>query len=830
MDVRSFSPLRATTLVWQSRPGTWALTVICKATFVLKPGEATLAPEQEEINESDDHWNDDASRSVRIPGDLAPAKPRADVTLVGHAFVPGRTQTRRLMTRLIVGEIDKSIEVVCDRVIGADGTIQEGARFHRMALSYERAAGGPGTANPAGMRPEARDMYARRALPNVQRPDAHITSIDEVIEPVGFGPLGARWPNRLRLIGNDPNNLPDLKSPVLSERFELTYYNHAPEDQQLTTLRENERIVLENLHPDHPRLVTNLSGLRPAVFIQNGRLHRHRVNMRADTLWIDTDRAIVTVTFRGQVPLVRPDEVGTVLVALQEGATPPTFVDVERLSSPPAAGASKPAPQERTVVGFEIPNPPTANSGTPFGANNPWSEETMTAPAFAPLAGTVGAHAPAWLAPGASAPTSTVGAQPAPQVVPQHASQPPAIAPQPQLAPPRAPSVPPPPPAAMKPPPRPADVAPAPPASAPRSGAFAGQNTPPPPLVSTPTSRRAVPSAAPTWSPTNTGETVGMKAAAAAATVAVAASADAQSGAVAASNAAAGSAPWDAVRRDRKLAGDVDTRLEPEEQTKEQLQLLWFDPNISPRLRRVSRWKPVLDELEEAPPDRALDGADTGHDPSEIDDMREVFEIIAHGERTDARGLEEVLQRATRDDGKFLPPLALVTGELEVCFDERATLKAAIALSSPLIAPTDEALKASITSARELLTLDPDLPSTVSEAALKRIQEAFAREKKTLPPDHLDVQMDRVLLNARAYQKRALFGDEFVRTLLRWPGVEAPAIVYVPADGAKKLPLFRRFRVRLVVEIHPAQDASETRPQALRTYALARSTGIPKSV
>lgn len=826
MDVRSFSPLRATTLVWQSRPGTWALTVICKATFVLKPGEATPAPEQEEINESDDHWNDDVSRSVRTPCDLAPAKPRADVTLVGHAFVPGRAQTRRLMTRLIVGEIDKSIEVACDRVIGADGTIQEGARFHRMALGYERAAGGPGTPNPTGMRLDARDMYARRALPNLQRPDAHISSIDETIESVGYGPLGARWPNRLRFIGNDPNNIPDLKSPVLSERFELTYYNHAPEDQQLATLRENERIVLENLHPDHPRLVTNLSGLRPAVFIQNGRLHRHRVNMRADTLWIDTDRALVTVTFRGQVPLVRPDEVGTVLVALQEGATPLSFVDMERLAAGSNANAAKPGPQERTVVGFEIPNPPTANSATPFGANNPWSEETMTAPAFAPLAGTVGAHAPAWLAQGAAAPNSAPAAQATPQAAPPHPPQPPAIPPQPPLTPPRAASVPPPPPAAMKPPPRPADFG-APPGSTPRSGAFTGQGVPPPPLVGTPTSRRAVPSAAPTWSPANTGETLGMKAAAAAATAAATASTDAQSGTVAASNAAAGAAPWDAVRRDRKLGADVEARVEPEEQTKEQLQLLYFDPKIPPRLRRVSRWKPVLDELEEAPPDRALDGADTGHDPSEIDDMREVFEIMAHGERTDARGLDELLRRATRDDGKFLPPLALVTGELEVCFDERATLKAAIALSSPLVAPTDEALKSAITSAREWLTLDPDLPPTVSEAAMKRIHEAFVREKKTLTPEHLDAQMDRVLLTARAYQKRSLFGDEFVRTLLRQPGSEAPAIVYLPADAAKKLPLFRRFRVRLIVEIHPVQDASETRPAALRTYALARSTSVP---
>src|SRR3954471_18482006 len=111
MDIVSTCPLRAALVSWQPRPGTSLLTVVCMATFELLPGESPLSPEQDAPSEDDNYWNDDETRSLRAPSDLAPFKARAEVLLVGHAFAPQRRPARSLLVRLCVGDVDKSIAV-----------------------------------------------------------------------------------------------------------------------------------------------------------------------------------------------------------------------------------------------------------------------------------------------------------------------------------------------------------------------------------------------------------------------------------------------------------------------------------------------------------------------------------------------------------------------------------------------------------------------------------------------------------------------------------------------------------------------------------------------
>src|SRR5262245_36707106 len=152
MELVSVSPLRVTSLLWQKGPAAWVLTVICKATFDLAPGESPLAPDQEAPNETDNYWDADVTRRLYAPSDLAPLKVPADVVLVGSADAAGGVPARSLVARLIASKIDKSIECFCDRVVSHDGSMQEGAGFKRMPLVYERAAGGPGTVNPVGVR------------------------------------------------------------------------------------------------------------------------------------------------------------------------------------------------------------------------------------------------------------------------------------------------------------------------------------------------------------------------------------------------------------------------------------------------------------------------------------------------------------------------------------------------------------------------------------------------------------------------------------------------------------------------------------------------------
>src|ERR1700682_1494030 len=108
MEVRSTCALPVASLLWQ-RTSTWVFTVVCRGTVVLRPGEPTLAREQEAPSEEDSFWDDDPARSLRCPSDLAPLKPRADVLLVGRAFAPRGQPVRSLVARLALGDVDKSI-------------------------------------------------------------------------------------------------------------------------------------------------------------------------------------------------------------------------------------------------------------------------------------------------------------------------------------------------------------------------------------------------------------------------------------------------------------------------------------------------------------------------------------------------------------------------------------------------------------------------------------------------------------------------------------------------------------------------------------------------
>src|SRR4051812_42454102 len=107
MDILASPPFRATSLVWQPRPGAWVLTVVCKATFVLLPGESKVARDPDPPNDTDDHWNDDEDRSLHGASDLVPFKRRADVVLVGHAYAPEMRPVSSLIARLVTAGLDK---------------------------------------------------------------------------------------------------------------------------------------------------------------------------------------------------------------------------------------------------------------------------------------------------------------------------------------------------------------------------------------------------------------------------------------------------------------------------------------------------------------------------------------------------------------------------------------------------------------------------------------------------------------------------------------------------------------------------------------------------
>lgn len=808
MELVSVCPLRTTSILWQKGPTAWVLTVICKATYLLLPGESQLAPDQEAPNEADNHWDDDISRSVYAPSDMAPLKVRADVILVGSAFAPGGVPTRSLNARLVVNKIDKTIECHADRVVAHDGSIQEGTGFTRMPLVYERAAGGPGTSNPVGVRRDARDGYGRIALPNLQQPGRSPTA-PEGLEPVGFGPIAPRWPARLDKLGRHaPTWSPrDWAQRPLPGDIDFAHFNVAPPDQQIAVLRENERLVLEHLHREHARLMTALPGVRPCAFVEGRSGAPFRLPMHADTLWIDSDRALLAVTWRRQLPLDRPDEQGRIVVAMEQPGQTLTWSDVEPLMhagdksdhptlappvhQPPAA----PPPSERTsaAMPMHMMRPPAAT--LPFATVESPTSSTMQYSQPAPRAGDgardsalpfiasqmgnatspLAAAAPPWSAP-----------KPPPRSEPDSAVY--AVAPLPPPVPPPLP-----PPAAVAPP---APLAPPAPAA-----------LPVPALVDSPWASAGGASgsanvAAPTFA----------KGAAAASVLG-------------ASNAAATKDTWGTPRPEPVKIAPLPVAAAPaREGSGDILELLWFDPDSVPRVRRTREWKPILDALEQRPVDRDLDDPALASEPMEMEDRREVFEVLAHGLSTDGVGVERTLDAGVRADGKFVPQLALLSAELGFEFDELGTLRATVATVSPMVTPADEALKAAVESAKEFLkTADELTPPAVADSMTARVREAFAQSKRTVPETHLEEQTDRVLLSQRRYQKRIVFGAPHLRCLVR-AADDPPIPAYLPESLAKKLPMFQRFRGRLIAEVHQQADQYETHRAALRVVALARAT------
>ena len=836
MNVISVGPFLTGSVVWRSAPDAWMLTVVAKGTFTLKPGKLSLAAEQQTVFTRECHWGADEARSVHAPSDLVPFKRRVDVVLVGHAFAPRAVPTQSLVARLHVGEVDKAIEVHADRALTREGVIREGTSWASMPLLYERTAGGPGTWNPVGVSLEAPpDAYGQRLLPNLQPKAAAPVDPTQPFEPTSFGPIAAAWRvrhDKLRRRAEEWNEASFEDVPI-GDDFDASYFQVAPMDQQLDALRDEEAIVLENLHAEHPRLATQLSGLQPKAFVDVPGQTPRDLRLVADTLWIDTDRAICTVTWRGQVMLAARDQPGRVLVAAAGSGQRLTWANLTALLK--ATGGE----QDVTIVHEEGTVPPAAaprdvtvtSVGKPLPAALPFAP----AAAGAPLASRA---PPVPVAPGAarSGPRATMEVQ-----VPEGAMSLPAWMNQPrgdQAAGSIPPTTPPPSlrPSAVIPPPRPALASPsvvtAPPLVEPSRAAVVApalRGAPPqqpPPFVSSrppepsPTlagASNAAMSGPPPPARVGSEDRIALggvdeKALAKAAFVGVAA----------ASDAAAGGAP--AARRGEALpepraAASPDRAL---------LEVLWFDEAFVARIRQVPAWAALL--LRPPPPPKKAPtqrGAPPPPPPppepasaGAATEKADVAAVLAKARAARHAEIDAAIAEALGSEGALEAPLLVIESVLELGFDKLELLKATTSVAAPL-ASADKRLKEALDFAAEMLKTDLEFAPETIDRLVARVREAWSKTNRQFPPDHLEALPERMLLERRQYAKRDLLDGTWIRATLTVDGVALPA--YLPDALSKRLPLYRHFAARAIVEALPQQDQYETSPVALRVVALARA-------
>ena len=242
MAIRVFCPLPASTLLWQPRPGCWKLTVCVQATFVLAPGDATLAVRQEPI-----HDRGTAGDEVPAQSSLVPLKSCAEVLVTGHAYAPDGAVTE-LEVGLRVAELHKTLLVGDDQ-----------PWFRRPLEGNGRSAFG--------------------SLELARRPAARGLSP----EVIAWAALVTRGQSR----GPAP--------PGMDYRL----FNEAPVDQQLSELALPMDLELVHLHPAFPR--------QARAQLREGR-ECAEIPMRCDTLWIDADRSLAVVSWRGLADAPSGDE------------------------------------------------------------------------------------------------------------------------------------------------------------------------------------------------------------------------------------------------------------------------------------------------------------------------------------------------------------------------------------------------------------------------------------------------------------------------------------------------------------------------------------------
>lgn len=315
MEIESLCPFPAAAVLWEPRAGDHRLTVCVKVTLALVHGRAaTLAPQQVPPHE-DLFWDQNAA-SLYAPSDYAPRKPRADILLVGHAHAPGGAPVTSLLARLRVGAFAKTLHVEGDRVWTAS---PEGPRpspsrpFTAMPLRHERAIAGP--ENPIGIDPS--QIRPGRPLPNIYAVgEAQPASIAP-----SFGPSAPGWRARHFEHGRDIARwaLAIRRDPGPAPPFlDFAFFNAAPLDQQIHEIPAEAEIVLENLCPSAPVLATRLPPIAPRAFRVSPKTGlSYAIPLRCDTLWIDADRVIAVLSYRGVTSVQDPRAVGRVVVATE---------------------------------------------------------------------------------------------------------------------------------------------------------------------------------------------------------------------------------------------------------------------------------------------------------------------------------------------------------------------------------------------------------------------------------------------------------------------------------------------------------------------------------
>ncbi len=263
-------------------------------------------------------------------------KPATDVLLSGHAHAPGG-RADSCVVELRLGGVIKRVRVSGNRhwrrhLLGLCLSPSAAEPFERLPLTWERSYGGTATGrdgaitcddrNPLGVgyAPVGERPSPGTPLPNLEHPDAPITSWRDRPAPAGFSALEAHWQPRRAYAGTYDDSWCQSRAPFLPLDFDRRHLQEAPVDQIATGhLRGDETGELINATPSgHERF--RLPGIVLGISCRIADA-AHMLIPQLNTVAIDADLRRIELLWRAALRCdKRAADIGSVdVVPLQAG-------------------------------------------------------------------------------------------------------------------------------------------------------------------------------------------------------------------------------------------------------------------------------------------------------------------------------------------------------------------------------------------------------------------------------------------------------------------------------------------------------------------------------